>query len=122
MGNIVEFGHINILAPDQQLATLFYVTGLGLTRDPFLMTGTDVMWVNAGAVDFICRRGRRRYFPASSDWWSRTSTRLQRALPQWSQRSGRHSSACRDTGTCSKRSARGAIASAAMRRARSGPD
>ena len=63
MGNIVEFGHINILAPDQQLATLFYVTGLGLTRDPFLMTGTDVMWVNAGAAQFHLPAGLPQILP-----------------------------------------------------------
>jgi hypothetical protein len=38
--------------PDQSLATLFYVTGLGLTRDPYLMTGTDNMWVNVGTAQF----------------------------------------------------------------------
>ncbi len=52
VGNIVEFGHLNMRVPDQRLATLFYVTGLGLTRDPFLNTGTDNMWVNAGTHQF----------------------------------------------------------------------
>jgi catechol 2,3-dioxygenase-like lactoylglutathione lyase family enzyme len=48
VGNIVEFGHVNVFIPDQQLATLFYVSVLGLTRDPFLMTSTDNMWINVG--------------------------------------------------------------------------
>jgi len=48
IGNIVEFGHVNTRVPDQRAATLFYVTGLGLTRDPYLVTGVDNMWVNAG--------------------------------------------------------------------------
>jgi catechol 2,3-dioxygenase-like lactoylglutathione lyase family enzyme len=52
VGNIVEFGHVNTRVPDQQLATLFYVTGLGLTRDPYLMTGTDNMWINVGTSQF----------------------------------------------------------------------
>lgn len=52
VGNIVEFGHVNTRVPDQQLATLFYVSGLGLTRDPYLMTGTDNMWINAGSAQF----------------------------------------------------------------------
>jgi catechol 2,3-dioxygenase-like lactoylglutathione lyase family enzyme len=52
IGNIVEFGHVNVLVPDQQLATLFYVSVLGLTRDPYLMTSTDNMWINAGAQQF----------------------------------------------------------------------
>jgi hypothetical protein len=50
IGNIVEFGHVNTRIPDQRLATLFYVTGLGLTRDPYLVTGVDNMWVNAGVT------------------------------------------------------------------------
>ena len=52
VGNIVEFGHVNTRVPDQQLATLFYVSALGLTRDPYLMTGTDNMWINAGTSQF----------------------------------------------------------------------
>lgn len=52
VGNIVEFGHVNTRVPDQQLATLFYVSALGLTRDPYLMTSTDNMWINAGTSQF----------------------------------------------------------------------
>jgi hypothetical protein len=52
IGNIVEFGHVNVRVPDQRLATLFYIAGLGLTRDPYLMVGVDNMWVNAGACQF----------------------------------------------------------------------
>ena len=52
VGNIVEFGHVNTRVPDQQLATLFYVSALGLTRDPYLMTGTDNMWINVGTSQF----------------------------------------------------------------------
>ena len=52
LGNIVELGHVNVTVPDQRLATLFYITGLGLTRDPYLMTGTDNMWANVGRAQF----------------------------------------------------------------------
>ncbi len=52
LGNIVELGHVNVTVPDQHLATLFYVSGLGLTRDPYLMTGTDNMWINVGRAQF----------------------------------------------------------------------
>ena len=52
VGNIVEFGHVNLRVPDQTLAALFYVAGLGLTRDPQMKTGTDNMWVNVGATQF----------------------------------------------------------------------
>ncbi len=52
VGNIVEFGHVNVRVPDHRLATLFYIMGLGLTRDPYLMVGIDNMWVNAGTCQF----------------------------------------------------------------------
>ena len=38
--------------PDQRLATLFYVAGLGLTRDPYLMVSDTNMWVNVGRSQF----------------------------------------------------------------------
>lgn len=47
-GNLVLLEHVNLTIPDQRLATAFYVSGLGLTRDPFLMTGVSNMWINAG--------------------------------------------------------------------------
>jgi catechol 2,3-dioxygenase-like lactoylglutathione lyase family enzyme len=52
LGNIVALEHVNVTVPDQQLATLFYITGLGLTRDPYLMTGVSNMWINAGRTQF----------------------------------------------------------------------
>ncbi len=52
LGNVVELGHVNVTVPDQRLATLFYVSGLGLTRDPYLMTGIDNMWINVGRAQF----------------------------------------------------------------------
>ncbi len=52
LGNIVEFGHVNTRVPDQRFATLFYVSGLGLTRDPFLMVSVDNMWINVGTCQF----------------------------------------------------------------------
>ncbi len=52
VGNLVEIGHVNVNITDQQRATDFYVTGLGLTRDPYLMTGTNNMWVNIGRHQF----------------------------------------------------------------------
>jgi hypothetical protein len=48
VGNIVHLEHFNVMIPDQRLATLFYVTGLGGTRDPYLFTGLENMWVNFG--------------------------------------------------------------------------
>jgi len=48
VGNIVHLEHFNVCIPDQRLATLFYVVGLGGTRDPYLFPGLENMWVNFG--------------------------------------------------------------------------
>jgi len=52
LGNILLLEHVNVSIPDQRLATIFYLSGLGLTRDPYLMTGIDNMWVNVGRSQF----------------------------------------------------------------------
>jgi hypothetical protein len=52
VGNIVALEHVNVRIPDQQIATLFYAVGLGLTRDPYLMPGLDNMWINIGQQQF----------------------------------------------------------------------
>ena len=52
VGNIVEFGHVNLRVPDQQQAIIFYLMGLGLTRDPYLRTGIDNAWINVGSCQF----------------------------------------------------------------------
>jgi hypothetical protein len=52
LGNVVHLEHVNLKIPDQRLATLFYITGLGLTRDPYMMTSVDNMWVNIGRSQF----------------------------------------------------------------------
>jgi hypothetical protein len=58
LGNIVGLEHVNVLIPDQQIATLFYVAGLGLTRDPFLMTSVTNMWINVGRSQFHMPTGK----------------------------------------------------------------
>lgn len=52
IGNIVALEHVNVTIPDQVVATSFYVVGLGFTRDPYLMVGTDNMWINIGQQQF----------------------------------------------------------------------
>jgi len=52
LGNSIHLEHVNVQVPDQHLATLFYVAGLGLTRDPYLMVSDDNMWVNVGRSQF----------------------------------------------------------------------
>jgi hypothetical protein len=58
LGNVVSLEHVNTTIPDQRLATLFYVSGLGLTRDPYLMTGVDNMWANIGRSQFHLPTGK----------------------------------------------------------------
>ena len=52
LGNIINLGHVNVTVQDQVLATAYYMTGLGLTRDPYMMAGTNNMWVNVGVSQF----------------------------------------------------------------------
>jgi hypothetical protein len=52
IGNIVNLGHVNVRISDQHIATHYYVSGLGLTRDPFLNTGAGNMWINVGMSQF----------------------------------------------------------------------
>lgn len=58
LGNIVALEHVNVQIPDQRLSTLFYVTALGLTRDPYLMAGIGNMWINAGRSQFHLPTGK----------------------------------------------------------------
>ena len=50
--NIVGLEHVNVTIDDQRLATLFYVAGLGFTRDPYLSVSDDNMWINLGRQQF----------------------------------------------------------------------
>lgn len=52
VGNLLRMEHVNIAVPDPLVATQFYVSALGLTRDPYLVTGVDNMWINAGRTQF----------------------------------------------------------------------
>src|SRR5882724_7387296 len=58
IGNIILLEHVNVKIPDQVVATNFYVTALGLTRDPYIMTGTENMWINAGQQQFHMPNGK----------------------------------------------------------------
>ena len=52
LGNITGLEHVNLQIPDQAQGTLFYVQGLGLTRDPYMNTGLANMWINVGKSQF----------------------------------------------------------------------
>lgn len=62
VGNIVFLEHINLTVPDQVTATSFYVEGLGFTRDPYMMVGTNNMWVNLGQQQFHLPAGPPQRF------------------------------------------------------------
>jgi len=58
LGNSIHLEHVNVTVPDQRLASLFYVTGLGLTRDPYLMVSDTNMWINVGRSQFHLPSGK----------------------------------------------------------------
>src|SRR6201995_4120087 len=58
LGNSIHFEHVNVQVPNQHLATLFYVAGLGLTRDPYLMVSDPNMWINVGRSQFHLPSGK----------------------------------------------------------------
>jgi hypothetical protein len=52
VGNVLLLEHLNMQVPDQLEATLFYIVGLGLTRDPYGAVSTNNMHVNVGDHQF----------------------------------------------------------------------
>src|ERR1700746_2813104 len=57
VGNIVGLEHVNLRVPNQEPASDFDLAGLGLTRDPYMMPGTNNMWVNVGRSQFHLPKG-----------------------------------------------------------------
>lgn len=62
VGNVLALEHVNLTVPDQGLAALFYVTGLGFTRDPYIDFGTRNMWINVGRQQFHLPLGEPQVF------------------------------------------------------------
>jgi hypothetical protein len=52
VGNIVLLEHVNVQVPDQAVAMMFYIVGMGFTRDPYLNIGLGNMWANVGEQQF----------------------------------------------------------------------
>src|SRR3954465_10315366 len=48
VGNSAHLEHFNCCIDDQRLAVLFYVVGLGATRDPYIFPGMENIWLNFG--------------------------------------------------------------------------
>jgi len=68
--NIIGLEHVNTTIDDQRLGTLFYVVGLGFTRDPYMSVGDENMWINLGRQQFTCRRAANRRCCAGTWAWS----------------------------------------------------
>ncbi len=62
VGNVLSLEHVNVTVPDQGLAALFYVSGLGFTRDPYIDFGTRNMWINVGRQQFHLPKGDAQVF------------------------------------------------------------
>src|SRR5262249_15644386 len=65
VGNILALEHLNLTVPDQNTAAMFYVSGLGFTRDPYVDFGVfnfNNMWVNVGDQQFHLPQGKAQVF------------------------------------------------------------
>src|SRR5215204_6787702 len=58
IGNIVALEHVNVQIDDQSKSTLFYIVGLGFTRDPYMNVGLTNMWINIGDQQFHLPTGK----------------------------------------------------------------
>jgi hypothetical protein len=71
VGGILHLDHVNFQVSDHDLATVFFVNGLGLTRDPYRRVDETNMGVNVGLQQFhLPRRGPTP--PFLSAWESST--------------------------------------------------
>jgi catechol 2,3-dioxygenase-like lactoylglutathione lyase family enzyme len=52
VGNVVALEHVNVTQPEQPKAMLFYLVGMGFTRDPYMNVGLNNIWVNLGEQQF----------------------------------------------------------------------
>jgi predicted enzyme related to lactoylglutathione lyase len=58
VGGILHLDHLNFQVADHDLATVFFINGLGLTRDPYRRADETNMGINAGLQQFhLPRRG-----------------------------------------------------------------
>ena len=122
LGNIVGLEHVNLLVPDQGLATLFYISGLGLTRDPYLMTSVDNMWVNVGQqpVPPADRQGAEAARPHGAGD-PRPRPAAEAAGEHEEAARAAPSSPSRSTTTTSRRPARGATSTSSTSRRSASP-
>ncbi|MBC28054.1 MAG: hypothetical protein CMM41_12685 [Rhodospirillaceae bacterium] len=63
IANFVGLEHTNVRVPDQRLATIFYVEGMGFTRDPYMVPGVKNMWMNIGRTQIHLPTGKAQVIP-----------------------------------------------------------
>ncbi len=88
-GNVILLEHLNLTVPDGGIAHLFYVSALGLTRDPYMDFGTlgiDNFWVNAGETQFHLPRGKPQVFRGTIHLMIGDLADLRRRLDQVGRR------------------------------------
>ena len=116
LGNSIHFEHVNVTIPDQRLATLFYIAGLGLTRDPYLMVSDTNMWVNVGRSQFHLPDGAPQVLRGHTGIVISGRAALLERLASVAKKLAGTSFASPSITTMSRRSAPGATACAAMSR------
>ena len=57
VGNIALLEHVNVTQNDQRLAMVFWLQGLGFTRDPYMHVSDTNMWINIGRQQVHTPRG-----------------------------------------------------------------
>lgn len=82
LGNFIHFEHINLRVPDHYLATLFFIEGLGLTRDPYRQIGVKNIWANCGKQQFHLPLGEAIPFAGEIGLTVPDSTKTEQALAQ----------------------------------------
>jgi len=87
VGNVLALEHVNVTVPDQELAALFYVSGMGFTRDPYIDFGTANMWINVGSQQFHLPRADAQVFTGTIGLVVPDIDRLRGRLKKLSDRS-----------------------------------
>lgn len=70
IGGIVHLDHVNFETPDHEMATVFYLNGLGFTRDPYRRADEQNMGINVGLQQFHLPRRGQQTPPLSWCRWS----------------------------------------------------
>jgi hypothetical protein len=88
VGNLLALEHVNVTVPDPELAALFYVSGLGFTRDPYIDFGGANMWVNVGSQQFHLPRGEAQVLRGTIGVVVPDVERLKARLARLARRAG----------------------------------